>query len=121
MKELFKRGRERLANVKEKAKYYAMAGSVAMMAAPTSANATALKGVQMTTDPQTLVQNIVGMICNLFTYVGAVVLVVGLAQVVMAFKSEDADGKTRGMLVAMCGVGLISIKTIVSGVTGLSI
>ena len=68
------------------------------------------------TNAGAMTNNLITQICNIMTYVGAVVLVVGIIQVIMAFKNEDADGKTRGMLVAVTGIALIGIQGIVTAV-----
>ena len=67
-------------------------------------------------DMKNMTNGLIDQIAALMTYVGAVVLAVGIIQVIMAFKNEDADGKTRGMLVAVTGIALIAIRSILSAV-----
>ena len=64
------------------------------------------------TNPETLVLGIINMILTIFRLVGVVILIFGIAQVVMAFKEENPDGKSRGMLTAGAGIGLIGLKTL---------
>lgn len=61
--------------------------------------------------------NIVGLVCKVFFYIGAVLLVWAIGQLVLAFKNEDADSKSRAVMVLVCAVMLLSISTIYTAVT----
>lgn len=55
---------------------------------------------------------IVGMV---FQAVGAMLSVYSVGQLVMAFKNEDADSKSRASTMLVVGIVLIAIPTIITG------
>ena len=58
-------------------------------------------------------QSILGFIYKIFRYVGILLLVWAIIQIVMAFKNDDADSKQKGMVLAVISVMLIFIGTLV--------
>lgn len=61
---------------------------------------------------------LVGYVCKIFFYIGAILLVWAVGQLVLAFKNEDADSKSRAVMVLVCAVLLMSIGTIYDTVAG---
>jgi len=61
--------------------------------------------------------NILGLITKVFFYIGAVLLAWAIGQLVLAFKNEDADSKSRAVMVLVCAVMLMSINTIYNAIT----
>lgn len=47
--------------------------------------------------------SLISMLCKAFQYVGMALLLFGAIQIAFAFKSDDADGKTKGMRSAIAG------------------
>ena len=60
-----------------------------------------------------LMNGILGIIFTIFRYVGILLLVWAIVQIVMAFKNDDADSKQKGMVLAVISVVLILIGTII--------
>lgn len=55
---------------------------------------------------------LIGTVCQIFFYIGAILLVWSIGQLVLAFKNEDADSKSRAIMVLVCSLLLMSVKTI---------
>ena len=71
-----------------------------------------------------LVSRIIGTIGNIFQLIGAILLCWSIGQLVMAFKNEDADSKSRAALVMVSSVLLVTMPTILTALlqaTGTSI
>ena len=62
--------------------------------------------------------NLIAIVCDIFRMIGAVLLVWAIGQLVMAFRNEDADSKSRAMMVLVCAILLISVKTVYQALTG---
>ena len=60
-----------------------------------------------------LFNSMVDIICNIAFYVGAIVIVGGVFNWVMAQKDENADGQSRAIKFIVCGFALVSLKVIV--------
>lgn len=61
---------------------------------------------------------LIGYVLKIFQYIGALLLVWAIAQLILAFKNEDADSKSRAMMMLMVGVILCVLKPVVQGVLG---
>lgn len=61
---------------------------------------------------------LIGYVCKIFFYIGAILLVWAVGQLVLAFKNEDADSKSRAVMVLVCAVLLMSIGSIYDAVSG---
>lgn len=59
---------------------------------------------------------IVGMICTIFMGIGILLLVWSIGQLVLAFKNEDADSKSRAMMIIIVSICLIAIKPFLTGI-----
>ena len=57
-----------------------------------------------------LMSSILNIIFQIFRYVGILLLVWSIAQIVMAFKNDDADSKQKGMMIAVISVVLITLS-----------
>lgn len=64
-----------------------------------------------------LTNNSIKQIVNIFTYVGAFAIAVGIIQVILSFKDENADGKTKGIITVIVGIGLISLDIILKAIS----
>lgn len=60
--------------------------------------------------------SLIAMVCDIFFYIGAILLVWAIGQLVLAFKNEDADSKSRAVMVLVCAVLLLSVKTIYNAI-----
>lgn len=64
-------------------------------------------------DPDAMVGNLVGIVCSIFRYIGILLLVWGVGQLVLAFKNEDADSKSRAMMLIVASIILIALKSLI--------
>lgn len=68
-----------------------------------------------------LMGKILDVITTIFTYIGILLLAWSIGMLVLAFKNEDADSKSRAMMLLVVSVVLIGIDGILNlvGVRGL--
>lgn len=57
----------------------------------------------------TIVGSIIDVIVDIFKYIGVVLLVWSVGMLVLAFKNEDADSKTRAIMLLIVSIVLIGI------------
>lgn len=62
-------------------------------------------------DAKQIVGNIIGIIIDVFFYIGVLLACWSVGMLVLAFKNEDADSKSRAMMMLVCSVCLIGIRT----------
>lgn len=62
---------------------------------------------------------IIGVILTITRYAGVGLLIFGVYEVVMSFMQNQPEAKTKGIIMALCGVVMISLKTLIGafGVT----
>lgn len=68
-----------------------------------SANATSMMG------------NIIGILLTITRFVGVALCVYGVYEIVMSFMQQQPEGKTKGIIMALSGVAMIGLKSILSG------
>ena len=67
------------------------------------------------TSAKDLVQGMLGYVFTIFKYIGWLLLAWGIGQLVLAFKNEDADSKSRAMMLIVVAIILTVIGTIFNG------
>lgn len=67
-----------------------------------------------------LFKGFLGQILNLATYVGVGLFVWGLVIFFLSIKNDEPEKKQSALMTAAAGIGIITIKTIVNTVTGIS-
>ncbi len=104
----------RFANPGKKEKFIAAAGTSAAalmpfipmaFAAPTSS-----------TTAKDLISKVLGIICDIFLGIGVLLLAWSVGMLFLAFKNDDADSKSRAMMMMIVSIVLIAFKTILGGV-----
>ena len=60
--------------------------------------------------------SITNILIKIIEYVGWTIVLLGAAQVILAFKDEQTEGKVRGMTMVGIGAGLTTISTFIDGV-----
>ena len=109
MKNLINKVQSKAANLKEKA----MVKVAAILAPVAGALATIVPAAGLaSTDPDVLIKSVFNIIFTLAKYVGAVLVVTGIFQLVMAYKDDYADAKTRGVTLAIVGIVLSGLQLI---------
>ena len=65
-------------------------------------------------DPGAIVAKFVDIIMNIFLYIGILLAVWSVGMLVLAFKNEDGDSKSRAMMMLVVSCMLIGIKVLVA-------
>lgn len=87
-----------------------------MYAAATVAGMSAAMPIVCANDATaTVVEKIIDIVLKIFRYIGVLLAVWAVGQLVLAFKNEDADSKSRAMMMLVVGAALIGIKALVDG------
>lgn len=73
---------------------------------------------EKTTTAHDMVGTLLGYVLGIFFWIGLLFLAWGIAQLVLAFKNEDADSKSRAMMVLLSGLLLTIVDQILKGVVG---
>ena len=61
-------------------------------------------------DPTEIVMGLLDIVFTIFLYIGIMLAVWGAGMLILAFKNEDADSKTKAMMTLVVAVCLIAIK-----------
>ena len=59
---------------------------------------------------------ILNVLCSVFLYVGVLLICWGVGQLVLAFKNEDADSKSKAIMLIVASAFLIGIKPMLQSV-----
>ena len=103
----------RFANPGKKEKFIAAAGTSAAALMPFIPLAFA---AQTSTTAKDLISKVLGIICDIFLGIGVLLLAWSVGMLFLAFKNDDADSKSRAMMMMIVSIVLIAFKTILGGV-----
>lgn len=67
-----------------------------------------------TSAADTAMSAIVNFVFRIFGYIGAVLGIWGIGSLILSFKNEDADGKSRAIMLLGAAILLLSLKTIIT-------
>ena len=59
---------------------------------------------------------VIDVVYKIFTYIGIILALWGVGSLVMAFKNEDADSKSRAIMCLIVGISLVSLKYLFGGI-----
>lgn len=76
----------------------------------------AFAGGSVDTTADAIMGTILGYVCSIFRYIGVLLLAWSVGMLVLAFKNEDADSKSRAMMMLVVSIILICLKTAVEAV-----
>ena len=65
---------------------------------------------------EAIVTQLLGVILQVFFYIGILLLAWGVGMLVLAFKNEDADSKSRAMMLLVVAIALIGLKPLLQAV-----
>ena len=65
-----------------------------------------------------MVSTLIDIICKIFRYIGILLAVWAVGMLVLAFKNEDADSKSRAMMLLVVSIILIAIDSVVDLLVG---
>ena len=63
-----------------------------------------------------MVGTLIGIICLIFRYIGILLAVWAVGMLILAFKNEDADSKSRAMMLLIVSIVLIAIQPLIQAV-----
>lgn len=66
-------------------------------------------------DPATMMGDIIGVILTIMRYAGVVLVIYGIYEIIMSIMNNQPEAKTKGIFMAMAGVVLIALKSILQG------
>lgn len=104
----------RFANPGKKEKFIAAAGTSATALMPFIPMAFAAPAGSTTA--KDLISKVLGIICDIFLGIGVLLLAWSVGMLFLAFKNDDADSKSRAMMMMIVSIVLIAFKTILGGV-----
>lgn len=67
------------------------------------------------TDASSLMGKVIGILLTITRFVGVALLVYGVYEIVMSFMQNQPEAKTKGIIMALSGVAMIALKSILSG------
>ncbi len=65
---------------------------------------------------ESIIGKVLGIVLKIFMYIGIVLLVWSIGMLILSFKNEDADSKTRAIMLLIVSIVLIALKPLVDGV-----
>lgn len=98
--------------LKHNAKYLAVASSFGI----TSATIMPAFAATTSVDADEVVGKILGFVCTIFRYIGIILLAWGIGQLVLAFKNEDADSKSRAIMLIIVSIVLVALEPSLKGI-----
>lgn len=96
--------------------------TVASMASITATTAFAFAGDAVTiednqnTNAADLMGKIIGILLTITRYVGVALVIYGVYEIVMSFMQNQPEAKTKGIVMALSGVIMIALKSVLKGV-----
>lgn len=71
-------------------------------------------------DAGTMMGNIIGILLTITRFVGVALVVYGVYEVVMSFMQNQPEAKTKGIIMALAGVVMTALKSILKAVNVVS-
>lgn len=117
---------EKPANFKNKIKkMFASVGAIGsavmttVMTASASSGVAGFDSVNVTTpsnvSANNLMGNIIGILLTITRFVGIALLIYGVYEIVMSFMQNQPEAKTKGIVMALAGVVMIALKSVLGG------
>jgi len=100
-------------NPSEKAKFGMAVGTV-ITAMTAFAPMALAAGANNNVDMSGLIGQLLGIICDIFLAIGILLAAWSIGMLVLAFKNEDADSKSRAMMMLVVSVALVGAETLIS-------
>ncbi len=63
-------------------------------------------------DADSLMGKVLGVLLSITRYVGVALVIYGVYEIVMSFMQQQPEAKTKGIIMALAGVVMITLKTI---------
>lgn len=68
------------------------------------------------TDANQLMGKIIGILLTITRFVGVALIVYGVYEIVMSFQQQQPEAKTKGIIMALSGVAMVALKSILTAV-----
>jgi hypothetical protein len=68
------------------------------------------------TDANELMGKIIGILLTITRFVGVALVVYGVYEVFMSYQNQQPEAKTKGIIMALSGVAMVALKSILSGI-----
>ena len=65
-----------------------------------------------TTDANALMGKIIGILLTITRFVGVAMIVYGVYEIVISFQQQQPEAKTKGIIMALSGVAMVALKSI---------
>jgi hypothetical protein len=62
-----------------------------------------------------LMGNVIGILLTITRFVGVALLIYGVYEIVMSFMQSQPEAKTKGIVMALSGVVMIALKSVIQG------
>lgn len=100
-------------------KFYASQAAAAMAGAPSVFGLG--NGIVTNVDATSGMKNILNVIFDIMRYAGIAMLIYGVYEIVMSIQNNQPEAKTKGVIMALSGVVMIGMKSIITAfnITGL--
>lgn len=98
--------------LKQQKKYFPVIAFSVFMLAVVAANPFVFAAVQLGGNAQSVLENIISLIGLVFKIIGGILTIWGAGQLILAFKNEDADSKSRAIMCLVCGLALFAFPTV---------
>lgn len=109
LKQAFKKPINKVKTLCTAASAAVVCGAMSPMVLATSRPTT---GNNTTVDPRDVVTDLVEIVFDIFFYIGVLLLAWAIGMLVLAFKNEDADSKSRAMMLLVVACVLMGIRTL---------
>lgn len=106
--------------IKQKVTYCLLAASLIISMMPVNAGTIEQTGIGNDIKADEVIERFITQILDIFKYVGVIMAIWGAVQLIQAFRNEDADSKSRAIMVLVSAIFLMGIKSVLQGVGILS-
>lgn len=74
--------------------------------------AAAVMPVALAVETKNVLENLLGYVFKIFRYIGVILIAWGIGQLVLAFKNDDADSKSRAIMTIVAAAMLFGLSTL---------
>lgn len=92
--------------------------TIALTASATAVTSTVSMVAMADSNTKQIIGNVLGYVMAIFRYIGYVLAAWGVGQLVLAFKNDDADSKSRAIMTIVAAVALVGIGVLMKLIIG---
>lgn len=71
-------------------------------------------------DAGDMMGKIIGILLTITRYVGVALIIYGIYEIVMSFMQNQPEAKTKGIIMALAGVVMVALKSVLKGMSVIS-